>query len=105
MTEPNPVQLMLQKTQDQSEHIAGLLIGAVRKDGTTVMHYTASLTPAMLAHLSRILDVKINREYTDTLFPNAPIVRAPAVHAAKVPDSKSQPVVAPKQRRKRSNKQ
>jgi len=80
-TQPDHVtRLLAQVTADAGE-LQSLMIGFVRKDGNAAVRWTP-MAPAMLSHLSRIFDLKIDREYTAGMFPQSPIVRPPSVNQA-----------------------
>jgi len=71
--------LLAQITADV-DNLSGLVVGFVRKDGNAAVRYTPMAT-AMLAHLSRIFDLKIDREYQTSMFPAATQgVRPPAAN-------------------------
>lgn len=57
-----PVVRLLQHMLDDAHTLQGLVVGYVRKDGNAAVRWTPMPAP-MLSHLSRIFDLKVDREY------------------------------------------
>lgn len=99
MADKSQIDRLIDQIVAEAPNLQGLVLCFVRKDGNAGVRYTPMPT-AMLSHLARILDLKIDREYTSSLFAQAPVVRAPAVHAK--PPPTASPGVVPKKTARRT---
>lgn len=57
-----PVVRLLRQMLDDAHTLQGLVVGYVRTDGNAAVRWTPMPAP-MLSHLSRIFDLKVDREY------------------------------------------
>lgn len=85
MADKTQIERLLDQVAADVSNLQGVVVCFVRNDGNAGVRYTPMST-AMLSHLARILDLKIDREYTSSLFAQAPVVRPPAVNAPPNPD-------------------
>jgi hypothetical protein len=68
MTTDEPIAKLLAQITADAPQMQGLVIGYVRKDGNAAVRWTPMST-AMLSHLARILEIKIDRQYMDSMMP------------------------------------
>lgn len=76
------LRLLTQMVED-APNLQAIAVGYVRKDGAAAVRYTPMST-AMLSHLSRIFDLKIDREYMASMFPQATPVRPPSIDKSRL---------------------
>lgn len=84
-TEPaDAIARLLTQIVEDVPNLQAVVVGYVRKDGAAAVRYTPMST-AMLSHLSRIFNLKIDREYMGSMFPqNSSPVRPPAIDRSKL---------------------
>jgi len=77
-TPADSIRQLLQQTLEMGDELQAVLVGFVKKDGNAAVRWTA-MPPAMVGHMLRIANVKLDRQYAASMYvpatasPTAPV--------------------------------
>lgn len=61
------IKLLLTQVLGQADELQGVVIAYVKRDGNAVVRWSTPIQPAMLSHVSRMLDVRVDALYRNVM--------------------------------------